>query len=290
MSKKIICKSSLGETITFEYSFPFFLISIDGIHEILGSISSMKSAFAIGEKYIDTTVQKRNIIIKGAFRCTKNDDALKSRDKLYRAFPLKTLGTLYYYEKELARKINYYVESVSIDETGLHRKFQISLLCPYPCFTDLEQSSSPMATWSPRFKFALKIPKSSGIKFGTKNTTSMATIVNSNNIEYGMTITFKANDRVVNPSLFNVDTREEMKIEKTMEAGDKIIVTTHRQNKNIVYIPASSGIEENINNLMVYGSNFLQVHIGTNTFRYNADENVDNLEAIIEYLPEYEAV
>ena len=54
------------------------------------------------------------------------------------------------------------------------------------------------------------------------------------NIEFGMTITFKANDIVVNPSLFNVDTREEMKIEKTMQVGDKIIVHTYRQNKNII--------------------------------------------------------
>ena len=70
----------------------------------------------------------------------------------------------------------------------------------------------------------------------------------------------------------------------------QVIITTYRQNKNIVYIPASTGIEENANNLMVYGSKFLQVHIGTNTFRYNADEGVDNLEAVIEYFNEYEAI
>ena len=90
--------------------------------------------------------------------------------------------------------------------------------------------------------------------------------------------------------MFNVDTREEMKIEKTMEAGDKIIVNTYRQNKNITYIPVTSGIEQNINNLMVYGSKFLQVHHGSNTYRYNADTGVDNLEAVIEYVNEYEAV
>ena len=49
-------------------------------------------------------------------------------------------------------------------------------------------------------------------------------------------------------------------------------------------------LEENINNLMVYGSKFLQVHHGSNTFRYNADTGVDNLEAVIEYVNEYEAV
>ena len=49
-------------------------------------------------------------------------------------------------------------------------------------------------------------------------------------------------------------------------------------------------IGENINNLMVYGSKFLQIHHGENTYRYNADENVDSLETVIEYLTEYEAV
>ena len=218
--KQIICTSSLGESITFTYKFPFFLISVDGIHEMIGAISTMKSAFAIGENYIDTSIEKRNIIIKGAFRCSKNDDVINLRNKLYHTFPLKTLGTFYYYEDNLERKIDYYVESVNIDASGLYRKFQISLLCPNPYFTDIRKSILQMATWSPAFKFALKIPKDIGIKFGTKNTTSMATLVNRNNIEFGVTITFSANDRVVNPSIFNVDAREEMKIEKTMNAGD----------------------------------------------------------------------
>lgn len=49
-----------------------------------------------------------------------------------------------------------------------------------------------MATWSPCFKFALKIPHDTGIKFGVKNTTSMVTIQNDTNIEFGMTLTFTA--------------------------------------------------------------------------------------------------
>lgn len=286
MSKKIVCENYLKEKITFEYKFPFFLKSVDGLHEVLGVVAGMKSAYAIGENYIGTSIEKRNIIIKGAIR----DDIISNRQKLYRIFPLKSTGTLYYYEDGLERKIEYKVESIQIDSKGLHKQFQISLICPDPYFTDLEKTQLQMATWSPTFKFVLKIPHDTGIKFGVKNTTSMATIQNDTNIEFGMTLTFTANDTVVNPSLFNVDSREEMKIEKTMEAGDKIIVNTYRQNKNIIYIPASTGIEENINNLMVYGSKFLQVHHGSNTYRYNADTGVDNLEAVIEYVNEYEAV
>lgn len=290
MSKKVICKSEKGESITFEHNFPYFLISIDGIHNMLADINSSEGAFSIGEKYNGTSIKKRNIIIKGAFRCSKFEDVIRSREKLYRTFPLKTQGTLYYYEKDLARKINYYVESLEIEEVGVHRKFQISLICPYPYFMDIDIKKESMATWSPAFKFALKIPESTGIKFGTKNVTSMANIVNKSNIEYGMKITFKANDYVVNPSLFDVATRKEIKIEKVMKAGDKIIVTTQKQDKNIIFISSSTGIEENINNLMVYGSKFLQIYPGANTYRYNADEGVDNLEAVIEYITEYEAI
>lgn len=286
MSKKIVCENYLKEKITFEYKLPFFLESVEGLHEVIGVVSGMKSAYGIGENYIGTTVNKRNIIIKGAFK----DDIVNNRQKLYRMFPLKTIGTLYYYEESLERKIEYTVESIKINEKGIHRHFQISLICSNPYFTDLTNTIKSMATWTPKFKFLLRIPQDTGIKFGTKNVTSMVTIENDTNIDFGMTITFTANDIVVNPSLFNVDSREELKIEKTMNAGDKIIVHTYRQDKNITYIPVSTGIEENINNLMVYGSKFLQIHRGSNTYRYNADDGENNLEAVIEYSNEYEAV
>lgn len=286
MSKKIICENYLKEKITFEYDFPFFLENVEGLHEVLGVVAGMESAYAIGQNYIGTSVEKRNIIITGVIK----DDLIVNRQKLYRMFPLKSAGNLYYYEDDFAKKIEYQVESIKVDSKGLVRHFQISLICSNPYFRDLDTTLLQMATWSPKFKFALRIPSDTGIRFGSKNTTSMVTIQNDSNIEYGMTITFTANDTVVNPSLFNVDTREEMKIEKTMEAGDKIVVNTYRQNKNIYYIPVSTGVTENINNLMVYGSKFLQVHHGENTFRYNADSGVDSLEAIIEYYSEYEAI
>jgi len=63
-----------------------------------------------------------------------------------------------------------------------------------------------------------------------------------------------------------------------MVAGDEIIISTHRGNKNATYYSQESGIKENINNLIAFGSKFLQIHCGQNTFRYDADENVDNLE------------
>ena len=287
MERKLVYENHKGSTITFEYKPPFILSMCDGFHEVSGTVNSVSSAYGVGTTWNGTSISERDLTIKG----TISQNVQENRLLLYDMFPLNSEGTLYYYEGEIERKIKCIVEKISIPEKiGYTRDFTISLVCPNPRFTDLFATILSMATWSPAFKFALKIPKDKGIKFGTKNTTSMATTENTTDIEYGMTIRFKANDKVVNPYLFNVNTREIIQIEKEMSAGDEIIITTHIDNKNIIYKNAKTGQEENINYLIMYGSKYLQVPSGTNTFRSGADSGEDNLESTIEFLPEYEAV
>ena len=55
---KIVCESFSKEKITFQYKFPFFITSLSGFHEVLGSVVTSKSAYGIGEKYISTGVNK----------------------------------------------------------------------------------------------------------------------------------------------------------------------------------------------------------------------------------------
>ena len=287
MERTLIYKNHKGDMITFTYKPPFLLSICDGFHETVGTVNSVSSAYGVGTTWNGTSIGQRDLTIKG----TITDNIQENRLLLYDMFPLNSEGTLYYYEGDIERKITCLVEKVSIPEKkGFTRDFSISLVCPNPRFSALAATILSMATWTPAFKFKLVIPKNKGIKFGTKNTTSMGTTENTTEIDYGMTIKFKANDTVKNPYLFNVTTRDIIKIEKTMSAGDQIIITTHIDNKNVIYKNAVTGEEENINYLIMYGSKYLQVPSGTNTFRSGADSGEDNLETTIEFLPEYEAV
>lgn len=287
MERTLIYKNHKGDMITFTYKPPFLLSICDGFHETVGTVNSVSSAYGVGTTWNGTSIGQRNLTIKG----TITDNIQENRLLLYDMFPLNSEGTLYYYEGDIERKITCLVEKVSIPEKkGFTRDFSISLVCPNPRFSALAATILSMATWTPAFKFKLVIPKNKGIKFGTKNTTSMGTTENTTEIDYGMTIKFKANDTVKNPYLFNVTTRDIIQIEKTMSAGDQIIITTHIDNKNVIYKNAVTGEEENINYLIMYGSKYLQVPSGTNTFRSGADSGEDNLETTIEFLPEYEAV
>lgn len=285
MERTLIYKNHKGDMITFTYKPPFLLGICDGFHETVGTVNSVSSAYGVGTTWNGTSIGQRDLTIKG----TITDNIQENRLLLYDMFPLNSEGTLYYYEGDIERKITCLVEKVSIPEKkGFTRDFSISLVCPNPRFSALAATILSMATWAPAFNFPLIIPENEGIQFGIKNTTSMGTTENTTEIDYGMTIKFKANDTVKNPYLFNVTTRDIIQIEKTMSAGDQIIITTHIDNKNVIYKNAAE--EENINYLIMYGSKYLQVPSGTNTFRSGADSGEDNLETTIEFLPEYEAV
>lgn len=280
MERTLIYKNHKGDMITFTYKPPFLLSICDGFHETVGTVNSVSSAYGVGTTWNGTSIGQRDLTIKG----TITDNIQENRLLLYDMFPLNSEGTLYYYEGDIERKITCLVEKVSIPEKkGFTRDFSISLVCPNPRFSALAATILSMATWTPAFKFKLVIPKNKGIKFGTKNTTSMGTTENTTEIDYGMNYKFKANDTVKNPYLFNVTTRDIIQIEKTMSAGDQIIITTHIDNKNVIYKNAVTGEEENINYLIMYGSKYLQVPSGTNTFRSGADSGEDNLETTIEF-------
>lgn len=285
MIKKIICQNSRDNQITFSYSFPYYLQKLDGVTEVVGKVNTITSAYGVGSKYVSSSVNERNIVIEGSIT---RDNITEKRKNLYKMFPLKDKGTFFYYEEDKEYKIEYYVESIEIVKSKVVDTFSISLICPSPYFTDLNESQVQLANWIPSFEFPLEIPADTGIEFGYKNTTSLVTIENDTNIEIGMRIVFTASDDVENPKLINITTQEELEIEKTMSAGDVITVTTYLNNKNIIL--SSNGEEININNYLKFGTKFLQIHTGSNTFKATAKSGENSLVTEIYYLTNYEAV
>lgn len=283
MNREITCVSSLGDKINFSNSFPFVLEEITGIHEKVGSVATVKSAFGIGSRYIDTSINDREIVITGTCK-----NKISYRDTLYKTFPFKEPGTLFYYEDDIARKIDYQVESVKISQQYTHNVFEISLLCPSPYFTDINESVVKISNWKKLLKFPLKINVGTKIKFGSKETSLLANINNLSNIEIGMRIIFEATANVENPSITNLITGETIKINEILNVGDSIEITTYPNQKNIYVEKEGEKIRKN--NALVFGSKFLQIHSGTNIFKSDAERGFNNLIVSIYYYNSYEAI
>ena len=152
-------------------------------------------------------------------------------------------------------------------------------------FTTKDKQTALIASIIPKFRFPLVIPQNKGILMGLREPSLLATLNNSGDIDTGLLITFSCTSTVTNPSLLNVDTREFIKINKTMSAGEQIIVSTGSGEKYIKGIV--SGEESNYFKYMDFDSTWLQLHTGENILKYDADDNVDGLEVLISFLPKY---
>ena len=286
-TKKIVCENSYGYKLSFNYSFPFFLDSYSGIHEYAGSVATIKSAFGVGVSYIGTSVNQRSISLVIAFKDGEN--LTTNRQRLYNIFPLKDKGTLYYYEGEIERKIEYYVENIIPTRKANCIYATINLICPSPYFMDSEETIATLSNWDKLFKFKLEIPEGTGIMFGQKNASTTIEIVNDSHINYGLTITFTANDTVKNPKLTNTSTGEILQLNYTMNLNDSIVITTYNNDKTITLVE-SDGTETDITNSLVFGTKFLQAKNGVNKFTATADSGSEDLDVSISYYNYYEAV
>lgn len=286
-TKKIICRNSYGYRLEFGYSFPFYLDSYSGIHNYDGNVATIKSAFGVGVSYIGTSVNARSINLVIAFK--DGSDLVTRKQQIYNVFPLKDHGTLYYYEADIERKINYYVENVTLTRKANYVYATINLLCPSPYFMDSTETIATLQNWDKLLTFPLEIPDGTGIEFGSKNESTSIEIENNSHIAYGLTITFIANGTVVNPSLRNTRTNEIMTLNYTLELGEQIVVNTYNNEKSITHID-SEGNETNITNTLVFGTKFLQAPNGVNKYVTSATSGSSDLDCSISYYNYYEAI
>lgn len=139
-----------------------------------------------------------------------------------------------------------------------------------------------IATWIGAFEFPLEIPEE-GIEMGYRSESLIANVPNDGQESTGMLMQFRANGTVVNPSLINVNTYEEFNLNYTMQGGDTIEVSTYQGRKTITLI--RDNVRSNLFHARQLLSKFLQLEVGDNLFRYDAEEGIDNLEIQIKFTP-----
>jgi hypothetical protein len=120
---------------------------------------------------------------------------------------------------------------------------------------------------------------------GHREPSLIVNVLNEGDVETGMRVDFKALASVENPSILNINTQEFIKINKIMDAGEIISVTTNYGSKKVEsYL---SGVTTNAFNYIDLGTTFLQLNVGDNLFRYDAETGIENLEVSIYFTPQY---
>lgn len=157
-------------------------------------------------------------------------------------------------------------------------KFSITGTCYQSLFMSKSSQKILMAAELPQFRFPLHLPTLMGIK--QKQMIKLVTNIGA--IPTGFTIHFRAlGDGVKNPFLYDVNTQQMFKVNKTMIAEEQIDVNTAIGEKAIIGV--LNGVSSDYFEYLDFDSTWLQLAVGDNIYHYDADENSDKLEVSIEF-------
>ena len=292
MARKIRCVNENGVGLTFSDNFgPWMLENCDGIYEVNNNVTMSANTMTDGSTYHGSVTKMRNIVL--TLRDSPYDDHERNRAILYSLFKAKSVGIFTYYENKTVRQIEYYVESVIIDSRKNSRRATISLLCPDPFFVDLEDINVQMAAWIPDFEWQHMFV-SAGEEYGHRDNEQIKTIENDSATDnIGLTITIDVFGDVTNPKITHVEMGESVEIGTEanpleLESGDKVIVTTHKNNKKVYLV--RDGVKTEINGYLSENSEFIQIMSGNNTFGYSADSGESYMSIAISFRYRYEGV
>lgn len=135
------------------------------------------------------------------------------------------------------------------------------------------------------YKYVVIEERTNGVIFGYKQPSLIITVVNNGTIETGFRFVFKATGTVINPKIINVNTQEKFEINKELIGGEEVEINTSTGSKGVK--GRFSGVESNYFKYRSFDSVWLTLKPGGNAFRYDADENIENLEVYVYYSSKY---
>lgn len=275
-----------SEELTLDMvSTPDFVLKSVDWGTVKGTHHSYKYVNQVGVTVTNTSLGTRDITIEG-WVVADSEKQMTYLKSVLNAFinPQEEID-LFYSDYVIRFKPDESVKySVAFTENNdAFSKFQISGTAANPMFSEAVENQSTFAETAATFHFPLIMSTSleeGGVVFGKRTASLIVNAHNNGAVAVGMRIVFKANGSVVNPSLINVNTLEEFKINKTLVDGEEIQVNTNTGKKSVQGRIGS----EDFSNYYMYkdiDSAWLKLEIGDNLFRYNAEDGIENLDMFV---------
>lgn len=270
---------------------PYYILDSVTWGEVEGTHHSYKYVNQIGVHVTGTSLGTREVEITG-WIIAETELQMTDRKTMLNRFvnPQQAIEMTYgKYQLKFLPNSSIKYSAVVPENNDIMCKFKILGLAADPLFEDKQTSVIPVARTKALFHFPLIINKTEqrppSILFGVREPSLIVNIVNSGAVSTGMRIVFNALGTLTGPSLINVLTQEYFKVNKTMQQGETVeIVTTMGEKKVFSLI---DGVETNYFRYRDLDSTWLQLNVGNNVFRYNADEGIDNLEVYIYFTNKY---
>lgn len=297
MIKSITVTNHLGESLTMELTKPeksgFIVSSITGLGAGNANINMSDMPTMDGSKHNSSRLSSRNIVLSLFFTWNKTIEEMRLLS--YKYFPIKKKITFRIDTEFRSAEIEGYIESnepvIFSDTAGT----DISIVCPFPYFRSVDNNDIIHTVFNGiegtfEFPFSNESLTLKMIEFGVIRNRTEDTVFYRGDVETGVLITIHALGTAKNITIYNVGTRERMKIDTNKLAaltgsgiveGDDIVISTVRGSKYVRLI--RGGVETSILNCVDRNPDWFQLINGDNIFTYIADEGAANLQMSIEH-------
>ena len=269
-------ESSIG-TLTFSHDSPLWVTDIDGVSSVEIDISESRSNAQIGSSIAAQSVRPRTFTIDGAIF----DPIELNREKLIAIVAPQKPATFTVTQNGESWFLDVVPERTPMITPGNGvQHFQMRLHAAYPYWRTTESYAMQVAGLIPKFKF----PFFTGGKWWLSQFSEnyFSTVTNHGNVPIEFRVTFTARSALASPELYHVDTRNLILINKTMTAGERIVVSTVYGQKGVTCISAT-GVTTNGFRYLSIGSDLAMALLpGSNLLRVGARVNREGLSVRIE--------
>lgn len=249
---------------------------------------SFKYVNQVGVYVTGTSLETRDINVMG-WIVAKSENQMNERKRMLNAFvnPQQLMRIEYKdYILDFLPDSSIKYSAVVVENNDVVCKFAIVGLAPDPLFKNKSENQVIAASTRGLFHFPLVINRVDNlgfptIMFGLREPSLIIDVFNGGAVSTGMKMVFKAKGTLRGPSLINVKTQEYFRVNKQMVPGETITIETTVGEKKIV--GSIDGVDYNYFKYRDFDSTWLQLEVGDNLFRYNADENIDGLEVYVYY-------
>lgn len=284
----LLLEDERGNGITLspasDMTTPYALVDIDGINPPKATINMSELALLDGAQFNSAKLQVRTINIAFAIQ----DDVQRNRVNVYKTLRTKHPIKVTYESDTRNVHIDGYVETISVEYTDNPQKVTVTILCPYPYWSDAQAIVEDLSSIVGMFHFPFASTETPEIVFGYIDTTASIEIENDGDIETGIVIELYASQEVSNPRIIDYETSEYIQLDYTMQAGDLITIDTRAGHKTATLL--RNGVESSVFNAIARGSTWLQLAIGGSTYTYTTDGASTGLAVTIAHTNIYEGV
>ena len=269
---------------------PFYVENIYGFDSLDVRIVTSQGFGQDGSSLVNVYTEQRAMKIEGAISAAATGQMQALRSAILNLFMPKEKLTIKHSYGGITRTITADAEKTpafKFTKVSRIQTYAVNMTATDPFWYEDGNSLVEMASTKGAFRFVLAIPVRRGVIFGRKSTSKIASLPNRSAVKLGMTITFTAKGEVVNPYVLNVYTRECMRLNCVMRAGQTVTITTGQDKTADSRINGVS--EDYIGYVDIAGGNgiFLELDVGDNLLRYGADGGEEYLAVKFVYANKY---